>query len=147
MFRKKRIGIFEWVIIVAVVGLLVGGGYYIVCVLPRGELGQGEKWRILQYVELTYRENKQTSAPVIVPRSADLAYSTLGMPTGDGRSPFVWILLDDEEDSSEPVKMIPKNMGFRVDCGFVEDLPKKVHVTIPVLAYLRRNCLSREASN
>lgn len=142
MDQKRKIGIFEWMLIVGLVCLLVSGAYYIAFVLPKGELGQGESWRILQSIDLAYRENRRGKTPVIIPRSSSFAYSVLGMPTGDEDAPFVWLILDGKENSSEPVQMMPKNMKFHISCGFVEELTEKIYVSKSALVYLRTNCIS-----
>jgi len=141
MIRDGRRRVLEWFFAALVLGILTGGAYYAFRILPRGELGQGEKWRVLQFVELSHRKDSQATEPIVVSRSADLTYSSLGLPTKNERYPFVWILLDDEEESDEPVKMIPKNVPFQVDCSFVEDLRKKVQVAMPVQKYLQPNCM------
>lgn len=138
----KPIGNFERIVVIAIVSVLVGGAYYLFYVLPRGELGQAPKWSVLQYVEQAHRKDSKSSTPIVIPRSDNLAYSVLGIPTNLEGSPFVWILLDGGDDSYGPIKMMPQGVTFRIDCKFVDDLPKKYAVDKPVLIYLQKNCRS-----
>ena len=140
--KKKRLGPFEWGVIVLVGAILLIAAFYCFYVLPRGELGQGEKWRVLQHNELVYREVRDAALPIIAPRSSELTYSSLGLPTKDKENPFVWILLDDtNDDFYGPIKILPVSIPYTVECTFVEKLPKTVSVTAVVLAFLRKNCV------
>lgn len=140
--KKKRFGLFEWSVIVFVGVVLLIVAFYGLYVLPRGELGQGEKWRVLQYNELAYREVHDASQPIIVLRSGELTFSSLGLPTKDKETPFVWILLDDtNDDFYGPIKILPTGIPYTVECTFVDKLPRTVNVTAAVLALLRKNCV------
>ncbi|ATQ73580.1 hypothetical protein CR152_02960 [Massilia violaceinigra] len=99
-------GTFEWLIITASTVLFLGLAFYVLRVLPSGELGDKEKWRVLQYVESVYRGDPPPAAPLYIPVSSDLTYAALGMPTGDTRWPYVWILPGDD-DAGDPSSGCP----------------------------------------
>lgn len=140
--KKKPLRTFEWGVIVLISAVVLIAAFYCFYVLPRGELDQGEKWRVLQYNESVHREIRGAYLPIIAPRSRELTYSSLGMPTKDKKYPFVWILLDDtDDDFYGPVKVLPSNIAYTVDCTFVEKLPKTINVTAAVLGFLRKKCV------
>jgi hypothetical protein len=140
--KKKPLGTFEWGVIVLISAVLPIAAFYCFYVLPCGELGQGEKWRVRQYNESVHREIRGTYRPIIVPRSRELTYSSLRMPTKDEKYPLVWILLDDtNDDFYGPVKVLPINIAYTVECTFVEKLPKTINVTAAVLGFLRKKCV------
>lgn len=141
--KAKLLGNLEWGIIILLSATLLIAAFYCFYVLPRGELGQGEKWRVLQYNELAHRQSPGAYLPILVPRSRELTYSSLGIPTKDKKIPFVWILLDDtNDDFYGPIKILPKNIAWTVECSFVDELPKRINVAAAVLGFLRKKCRS-----
>ncbi|MDQ1920564.1 hypothetical protein [Massilia pseudoviolaceinigra] len=138
MTNMKKLGKFEWVLIGVALILSVGISYYFFVVLPGGELGQGEKWRVLQELEAKHRGDSTASTPFISSASTELPYAALGLPTGKASSPYLWVLVDDQSDTR--VMMIPKNGAFNLSCANTNILKKRVRLSPQVAKFLEQNC-------
>jgi hypothetical protein len=137
---KKTAGRGKLFSVVPIIGLTVLIGYYLFEVLPKGELGQGEKWRVLQELEATHRKDATAGEPILSRASPELSYAAVGVPTGDKKSPYVWVLLDDTDDSYEPIKMIPKGIPVVVECSYVSKIAAEIRVATSTLAFLKASC-------
>lgn len=134
----KKLGKFEWVLIGGALILSVGISYYFFVVLPGGELGQSEKWRVLQELEAKHRGDSAASIPFISSASKELPYAALGLPTGKPSAPYLWVLVDAQSDT--PLMMIPKNGAFNLSCANTKTLMKRVRLSHQVAKFLERNC-------
>ncbi|MFZ4878837.1 hypothetical protein ACL9RI_27450 [Janthinobacterium sp. Mn2066] len=139
MSSSSRASPVKWGIVVIIVSL---AAYYAVYVLPRGELGQAEQWRVLQAVEYDHRASSVTAEPKLLQNAAGSDLSALGLPTGQKTSPFTWILLNsDSGDDYGPIKMLPQGQSFTISCREIDDVSAKVVIEPAVSAYLKSHCV------
>lgn len=137
---KKTAGRTKRVAVVSIIGLAAVICYYLFEVLPKGELGQGEKWRVLQELEAIHRKDATAVEPILSRASSELTYAAVGVPTGNKKSPFVWVLLNDTDDSYEPIKMIPSGIPVVVECSYVSKIAAEIRVAPRTLAFLKASC-------
>ncbi len=132
-------GTLKWSVGIAVLVSIV---FFWLAFLNRSELGQKEKWALLQRVEYENREVLMHSRgrPILLVRTDSQSYSVLGLPSSDGGAKYVWILLDDGSETGSSVKKIPDNVDFYLSCNYISELKAKVDVASAVMNLLRSRC-------
>lgn len=132
-------GILKWSVGIAVLVSIV---FFWLAFLSRSELGQKEKWVLLQRVEYENRGAVMHSQgrPILLVRTDSQPYSVLGLPSSKGGEEYVWILLDDESETDSSVKKIPDNVDFYLPCNYVSELKAKVDVASAVVNLLKSRC-------
>lgn len=132
-------GILKWSASIAVLVSIV---FLWLAFLNRSELGQKEKWALLQRVEYEKRGAVMHSRgrPILLVRTDSQPYSVLGLPSSKGGTEYVWILLDDESETDSSVKKIPDNVDFYLPCNYVSELKAKVDVASAVVNLLKSRC-------
>jgi hypothetical protein len=106
---------------------------------PRGELGQAGAWTLLQSLDLQHRTDSDRFSPLLVRNAQGSNYSVLGLPTTDQKVPREWIILN-EDPPDAPLKMLPSNVNFLINCSYVEQLTSITLIRPDALAMLRSRC-------
>ncbi len=115
------------------VGLLIFvAGYFF---MNQGELGDKEKYALLQTVEVKNR-NEIVPTDLILKRNAEgTKFDILGIPTGDDKYPMTWVLLNGV-DYKDGVISLPPAMPMKKRCEQLLALFKAVDVRSEVRLHL-----------
>jgi hypothetical protein len=133
IFKANHINILLMVI------FLILGIYYFAIVLPQGELGQKDKWAVLQGVELKYRNNVTNDNPILLKNVNQSGYNVLGIPTASRNSPRAWLILN-ALGSNKNVIILPENQTLVLSCEYVNELTANAELEQEVVTFLLKIC-------
>ena len=118
------------------------GYYYFFIVMPNGELGQKERWAILQSTELQHRGDPDVKTPLFLERVFGSEYNVLGIPTNDNRFPRAWIIVNKKFGEGKVNVLQEKNQALFITCSYVSALDSQTRIEPTVLAFLSSICAS-----
>ena len=96
-----------------VVGLLVFLFGY--AFINNGELGDKEKYALLQSVELSYRDQAISDRLILKRKVKGTKFDVLGLPTENEAYPLTWVLLNDLDYQGGTIFM-PSAMRLKAEC-------------------------------
>lgn len=105
------------------------------------ELTQASVWADLQGLEYTHRSLPGLKMPMLLEGAINSSkYNVLGVRGLSERTPYVWIVLNDNAGANG-VYAMPSNVNFHLSCIYLKELESREDIDSVADQFLKRRCI------